>query len=123
MLFRHKEKEIKSNARQESVKIFGGQEANLYPQSIQTAKPKKKGSQLVFGRVKMVDKMMFAKHLTVMIRSGMPLDDALDTLREQASPVFAKKIEVILEEVKKEIYYQRLWVNFPKFLIKCLSTW
>lgn len=67
----------------------------------QIDKPTKAGMELVVGRVKLVDKMIFAKHLAVMIRSGMPLDESLDTLMHQSSPVMAKKIKEILFDVKQ----------------------
>lgn len=75
---------------------------------------KKKSSGMVFGRVKFVDKMMFAKHLTVMIKSGMPLDEALDTLILQSSPVLAKKLETILADVKKGNSLSGSLRKFPK---------
>lgn len=74
----------------------------------------KKKSKLVFGRVSLQDRMMFAKHLTVMIRSGMPLDEALDTLTEQSSPILSKKLEVISEEVKKGNSLSNAIRKFPK---------
>ncbi len=75
---------------------------------------KKTGSKFVFGKVSLADRMMFAKHLTVMIRSGMPLDEALDTLRDQSSPVLAKRLEVISEDVKKGNSLSNALRKFPK---------
>ncbi|MCB9802545.1 type II secretion system F family protein [Candidatus Nomurabacteria bacterium] len=67
----------------------------------QISKPNKEGLQIVIGRVKLMDKMIFAKHLAVMIRSGMPLDESLDTLMQQSSPPMAKRIKRILFDVKQ----------------------
>lgn len=64
-------------------------------------KPKVAGIEITFGSVRLIDKMIFAKHLAVMIRSGMPLDESLDTLAQQSSPAMAKKIKNILFEVKQ----------------------
>ena len=64
-------------------------------------KPTKAGIDITIGSVRLIDKMIFAKHLAVMIRSGMPIDESLDTLAQQSSPVMAKKIRNILFDVKQ----------------------
>lgn len=64
-------------------------------------KPTKAGMDITIGSVRLIDKMIFAKHLAVMIRSGMPIDESLDTLAQQSSPVMAKKIRNILFDVKQ----------------------
>lgn len=63
-------------------------------------KGKKKG-QMIFGKVKMIEKVMFAKHLAVMIKAGMAIDTALETLKNNASPVLAKRLESVLDDVKR----------------------
>ena len=47
------------------------------------------------------DKLIFTKHLATMIKAGIPIAEALDTLREQAnSEKFRKVIKDILENVE-----------------------
>ena len=44
----------------------------------------------LFPRVSYVDRLLFTKHMAIMIKSGISLLDALDTLREQTkSKAFA----------------------------------
>ncbi|RJQ35655.1 type II secretion system F family protein [Candidatus Parcubacteria bacterium] len=63
-------------------------------------KIKKKGG-IVLGKVKMLEKVMFAKHLAIMIKAGMAIDTALETLRDNASSVMSKRLSVVLEDVRK----------------------
>ncbi|PLX26238.1 hypothetical protein C0580_00390 [Candidatus Parcubacteria bacterium] len=76
-------------------------------------KGKKKG-QIVFGRVKMIEKVMFAKHLAVMIKAGMAIDTALETLKNNASAVLAKRLESVLEDVKKGGRLSDALKKYPK---------
>ncbi|KKP89005.1 MAG: Type II secretion system F domain protein [Parcubacteria group bacterium GW2011_GWA2_36_10] len=56
-------------------------------------------AEFTFGRVKLIDKMVFAKHLAIMIKAGMPLDEGLETLMVQSSAAMSAKIKVILADV------------------------
>lgn len=76
-------------------------------------KSKKKG-QIVLGKVKMIEKVMFAKHLAVMIKAGMAIDTALETLRDNATSVLSKRLESVLEEVKKGIRLSDALKKYPK---------
>ena len=54
----------------------------------------------MIGGVSFVDKLMFTKHLSVMIKAGVPLSDAFDTLAENSK---SKKLGQILRKVLKDI--------------------
>ncbi len=58
-------------------------------------------TEFTFGRVKLIDKMVFAKHLSIMIKAGMPLDEGLETLMVQSSRAMSAKIKVILADVRQ----------------------
>lgn len=64
-------------------------------------KAKAKSHGITFGRVKLMEKVMLAKHLSVMIKSGMAIDDAIEVLLDNASPLMAKRLDGILESVRK----------------------
>lgn len=57
--------------------------------------------QLAFGHIKLVEKVMLAKHLAVMIKSGMSIDNSIETLKENASPVMSRVLGSILIDVRK----------------------
>ncbi len=63
---------------------------------------KKKQQQIeFFSRVTFVDKLLFTKHLAIMIKSGIPIVDALDTLSTQArSSTLRKVLNDILVNIK-----------------------
>ena len=62
---------------------------------------RKKGNDITFGKVKLLEKVMFAKHLSVMVAAGMSIDNALDTLIANASPLMAKRLREVLEDVRR----------------------
>lgn len=66
-----------------------------------TKKTKTKSRGITFGRVKLMEKVMLAKHLSVMIKSGMAIDDSIEVLLDNASPLMAKRLDGILENVRK----------------------
>ena len=56
--------------------------------------------QNIFRHISTSEKMLFAKHLSIMIRSGMPLLDSLWMLRRQAkSKIFQKIINQLIVDV------------------------
>lgn len=54
----------------------------------------------LFAKVSFLDKLMFTKHLSIMIKSGLPLKEALDTLANHSG---SPKLNQILKEVAKEV--------------------
>ncbi|MBT4850317.1 type II secretion system F family protein [Candidatus Parcubacteria bacterium] len=65
------------------------------------SKGKKKKGGLVFGKLKLLEKVMFAKHLSVMIQAGLSIDKALKVLADSGSPLMSKKLNQILVDVRK----------------------
>jgi len=56
----------------------------------------------IFGNVSLVDKMLFSRHLAVMIESGLSLNKALTVLKEQTkNPKFGKIIGKVEQDVRQ----------------------
>lgn len=54
----------------------------------------------IFSGVRQVDRLIFTKHLAVMIKSGIPLNDAISTLQDQSqNPAFKKILKQILADI------------------------
>lgn len=53
----------------------------------------------LFSRIKFVDKLMFTKHLATMIKAGIPIDEALETLSEHGSASFRNVIAQLTDDV------------------------
>lgn len=76
-------------------------------------KIKQKGG-IAFGKVRILEKVMFAKHLAVMIKAGMAIDTALATLKDNASPLMAKRLDVVLDDVRKGNRLSEALRKYPK---------
>jgi type IV pilus assembly protein PilC len=74
---------------------------SLEPTGRAKAKHKSGGKKILFGRIKLLERVMFAKHLSVMIKAGMSIDGSLEVLKENASPVMANTLEDVLSDVRK----------------------
>jgi type IV pilus assembly protein PilC len=61
---------------------------------------RRKGIVLFGGKVKLTDKMMFTRHLAVMISTGFPFDKSLDVLSRQTKN---EKFQGIIENIKERI--------------------
>ncbi len=62
----------------------------------------RKSSFSFFKKVSLLDKIMFAKHLSVMIKAGIPISRALKILSAQSSnPAFSDIIKDIAENINK----------------------
>jgi type IV pilus assembly protein PilC len=57
--------------------------------------------QILIGRIKLLEKVMLAKHLSVMIKAGMSIDGSLETLKDNASPLMARVLGKALVDVRK----------------------
>jgi len=81
-------------------------------------KPSKKGWNLnikIGGKVKLTDKMMFTRHLAVMIASGFPFDRSLDVLEHQAqNSTFKEVIGKIREDVIHGVSFSEALKKHPK---------
>lgn len=60
---------------------------------------KKRGVQ-IFPTVSFIDKLLFTKHLSLMLKSGITISDAIETLASQTK---SNKLYKILDEVSKNI--------------------
>ena len=55
----------------------------------------------IFFRITLLDKVLFTKHLSVMLKSGIPLAEAVKSLKDQTkNPAFKAVLEDILAEVE-----------------------
>lgn len=55
----------------------------------------------IFNHVSSLDKLFFAKHLAVMIKSGIPLAEAVEMLRSQTTnPAFRKILESVTADIR-----------------------
>ncbi|MBT4209346.1 MAG: type II secretion system F family protein [Candidatus Komeilibacteria bacterium] len=79
------------------------------------AKRHKSGKgQILLGRIKLLEKVMFAKHLSVMIKAGMSIDGSLETLKENASPLMARALSQVLVDVRKGNPLSSALKKYPK---------
>ncbi len=79
------------------------------------SKKKKKGkSTIVFGRIKSIEKVMLAKHLSVMIKAGMAIDHALEVLADNSSPLMSKKLKEVLQDIKQGNSLSSALKKYPK---------
>ena len=78
------------------------------------SKKKKKGGDITIGHIKLLEKVMLAKHLSIMIKSGMAIDGALEVLMDNAKPLLAKRIGAILEDVRKGNAFSTALKKHPK---------
>ena len=70
---------------------------------------------LRLGHIPMLDKVIFARHLAIMIRSGLSLTEALDIIQEQASSKKLKRItQSVLESVNNGQTLAASLSRFPK---------
>jgi len=69
---------------------------------IDESKKKKGIGDIAFGRIKHVDILLFTKHLSVMLKAGLTLSDALKALVDQTkSPKFKKVLESVRVHVER----------------------
>lgn len=68
-----------------------------------------------FGRVKLIDKALFIKHLGTMIKSGINMNEALEVIAEQTnSGKFKKIIENVVEQIKAGQPLAKALERYPK---------
>ncbi|OGY46100.1 MAG: hypothetical protein A3A24_03720 [Candidatus Buchananbacteria bacterium RIFCSPLOWO2_01_FULL_46_12] len=71
--------------------------------------------ELSLGRVSLIDKVLFTKHLSTMLKSGITLNEALAVIADQTtSQKFKKIILNVLESVKTGQNLSRSLEKFPK---------
>lgn len=82
----------------------------------QYQKDKKSGvkKQIIIGNMRLVDRVMMSKHLSVMIKSGMSIDGALEVLADGASPLVHDRMNGLLGEVRKGNSFASALKKYPK---------
>ena len=69
----------------------------------------------LFSKVTFQDKLLFTKHLDTMIKAGIPIAEALDTLLDQSrSPALRKTLESILSDVNNGQSLAKSFSKHPK---------
>lgn len=89
----------------------------LIPTKIEKKKEKEKGSFSIsiLNRVSLVEKLMFTRHLSVMIKGGVALPEAVQTLgRQTKSAYFKKVLEGVSENLKKGINLHEALAAYPR---------
>lgn len=112
-----KKGKIEATTMQEARNKLTLQEGTLISlESVGKGRKKKRGGSMdiTFGHVKLVEKVMFAKHLSVMIKSGMSIDGSLEVLIDGASPLMAKRLKGILSDVRKGNSLSSAIKRYPK---------
>lgn len=69
---------------------------------------------LAIGNLRLLDRIMFAKHLAVMIRSGMSIDSAFEVLADNPAPVVASRMKGILAEIRRGHSLADALKKYPK---------
>lgn len=70
--------------------------------------------QLIIGNMRLVDRVMMSKHLSVMIKSGMSIDSALEVLGDSAAPLIRDRMAGLLNEVRKGNSFANALKKYPK---------
>jgi len=71
-------------------------------------------SDISFGRINISQKIIFTKHLAVMLKSGLTITEALDIIYDQAKGRFRKIIEIIKDSVQSGNSFSASLGKFPK---------
>lgn len=69
----------------------------------------------LFNRVSLLDKLLFTKHLSVMLQSGIPLSEAITTIKEQTqNPPFKKILSKVDDDVENGQTLFKTLSKYPK---------
>lgn len=69
----------------------------------------------MFSRVSFLDKLFFTKHLGIMLKSGIPISEALESLRDQArNPAFRKILDGVLTDAQRGKSLKEALSKYPK---------
>lgn len=74
-----------------------------------------KNKPLIFGGIKETDILVFTKHLTVMLKSGITLVDSLEILRNQNLGKISLIINNLFEVVKSGKTFHEALEEYPKY--------
>lgn len=74
-----------------------------------------KSSIPFLSKVSFLDKLLFTKHLSVMLKSGIPIGEAITTIKEQASnPLFKTILEGLVKEIQNGQNLATALAKYPK---------
>ena len=83
--------------------------------TVPTNPEKKIVAAKVWGGVPVKEKMLFSKHLSVMIRAGLPLKDSLEEIGSQTKlPKFRRVLLSIVHEVENGQFLSAAMAKYPK---------
>src|SRR5579859_5669528 len=69
----------------------------------------------IFNKIGFLDKLFFTKHLAVMIRSGIPLGEAISIVRDQSKNfAFQTLLGVILKDINNGQSFEEALAKHPK---------
>lgn len=76
----------------------------------------KLNSQITFfDRVSFMDKLLFTKHLAMMIKSGIPIGEAIETIKQQTrNAALQKLLENVLADVSNGKSFEKALAKHPK---------
>ena len=70
-------------------------------------------------RITPLDKMLFTKHLSVMLKSGIPLDEAVSSIRDQTkNPNFKEVLSDLVKELENGQSFEKSLSRHPKVFDK-----
>ena len=96
-------RELARSLREEGYTLIAATEkGEVVAKGIHMRLPISLGFTRLFGRVSLAEKLMFARNLSVMVKAGLSLTRALDTLERQTkSSAFKAVIRDVVEHIKK----------------------
>src|SRR3989338_6172283 len=96
-------RELARSLREEGYTLIAATEkGEVVAKGIHMRLPISLGFTRLFGRVSLTEKLMFARNLSVMVKAGLSLTRALDTLERQTkSSAFKAVIRDVVEHIKK----------------------
>lgn len=83
-------------------------------QEISTKPTIKSGTPLTFGFVTLDQKMLFTKHLSLMLKSGMPVNEAVSTLEKENKGYFRTVLRKILKSIEGGNHLTDSLAPFPR---------
>ncbi|OGZ45604.1 MAG: hypothetical protein A3J54_00785 [Candidatus Ryanbacteria bacterium RIFCSPHIGHO2_02_FULL_45_13b] len=109
-------RELARSLREEGYTLIAATEkGEAVAKGIHMHLPTSIGITRLFGRISLTEKLMFARNLSVMIKAGLSLTRALDTLeRQTTSSAFKIVIHDIVENIKKGISFTESVSKHPR---------
>lgn len=117
-------RELARALRQEGYMLIAATEkGEVAAKGIHMRLPVSLGIGRLFGRISLTEKLMFARNLSVMIKAGLSLTRALETLeRQTTSSAFKLVIHDIVEHIKKGISFTESISKHPRVFSTLFSA-